>query len=300
MGTDIQSDSGLFAGTDAAICCVLGKEVTHFNQLKQRTTYRRIASRPVPEVELVELTRRLFQLIGCNLNGRRPSEQNWRWERQIAQVNPKNRSPEIVIERAVAFLAENKLLKDASGHEMVWCNQIPVASGLINGRAHKRAAVDLATILDGKLELYELKWKTDTPVYAAFEILRYGLAYLLCRTKLAYAGPTMTVHALGLNVLAPHWYYETEKGEEKILDLTWLQAGLDAGIRAVAQEEVKRPPNFQASFRFLALPLGREKLFANVADAKACCDAKPLGSNAAALVQAMSKLSPVFPRPRSA
>ena len=90
--------------------------------------------------------------------------------------------------------------------------RIPVASGLIDEKLNKRAAVDLAKIEEDRLDLYELKCESDNPVYAAFEILQYGLAYLLCRVnrkEFGYADlRTMKVNALGLNVLAPHSYYK--------------------------------------------------------------------------------------------
>ena len=184
---------------------------------------------------------------------------------------------------------------------MVQINQIPVASGLINDRLDKRAAVDLARIAEDRLDLYELKWKSDTPIYAAFEILRYGLAYLLCRAnaKLGYTEfDTMKVSALGLNVVAPLPYYE-----HKDIDLTWLQAGLNAGIGKVAEEQL-RVVGFCASFQFLALPkeLSVEPtgLFASGAEAKAACGVTPLvAPQAMALVQAMSNLTPVWPAPDS-
>ena len=171
-----------------------------------------------------------------------------------------------------------------------------MASGLIDDRLDKRAAVDLARIEEDCLDLYELKWASDTPIHAAFGILRYGLAYLLCRAnrrEFGYADlRTMKVNALGLNVLAPPSYYKKLN-----LDLTWLQAGLDAGIRTVAQEQPES--GLRASFRFMALPVEPKDLFADGAEAKAACGATPLAPKAVALVRAMSNLTPVRPAPDS-
>jgi len=273
MKLERRSRQGLFVGTDLAICRALGLDDT--KQLKQRTTYRELSRRPVAVDVLVDLTRCLYGLISSNLGERTPSTENWRWMPK-AKIHPGNRSPEVILERSIALLVERKHMKG-------WCNQIPVASGLVDSRSDKRAAVDLASIAGDRLDLYELKWKSDTPIYASFEILRYGLAYLLCRGNPAYASlETMKVEALGLNVLAPPSYYG--------FDLGWLQAGLDAGIRTVAHEQLS--PDFRASFRFLvvrAIPLG------SGAEAMATCGAAPLGLAGEALVRAMSELTPAYP-----
>jgi hypothetical protein len=267
------SREGLFAGTDLAICHALGLDDA--KQLKWRTTYRELSRRPVAVDVLVDLTKHLYRLISSNLGERTPSIENWRWMPQ-AKIHPGNRSPEVILERSIALLVERKHLKG-------WCNQIPVASGLVDSRSDRRAAVDLASITGDRLDLYELKWKSDTPIYAAFEILRYGLAYLLCRKNPAYASlETMKVEALGLNVLAPPSYYG--------FDLSWLQAGLDAGIRTVAQEQPTG--DFRAFFRFLVI---RATPFGSGAEAMAACGAAPLGLAGEALVQAMSELTPVYP-----
>jgi len=166
------SSAGLFAGVDEAICSVLG--LKERKQLRQRKTYLEIV--PVQADVLVDLVRQLHALMAANLGNRQPSAQNWRWERQIC-IDDINPSPEVVLERAVALLAERGHLTEK------WCNQIPVASGLVDHKSDRRAAVDLARLAGGRLDLYELKWESDTPIYAAFGILRYGLAYLLCRVN---------------------------------------------------------------------------------------------------------------------
>jgi hypothetical protein len=263
-----QIGGGLFAGTDEAIRGVFGlKERKH---LKQWTTCREVAGRRVSADVIVKLVRQLYTSVGDKLGDRKPSTQNWRWKPQI-HIEDRNESPEVVLERAVALLAKRGCLDE-------WCNQIPVASGLVDHKADKRAAVDLARIKGDRLDLYELKWKSDTPVHTAFEILRYGLAYVLCRAnpKLGYADlPTMKVKALGLNVVAPLRYY-------KDFDLAWLQAGLDAGFQMVSQEQFGR--DFRTSFRFLALPkelsVEPKGLFASGAKAKEACVATPLAPKA--------------------
>jgi hypothetical protein len=157
MGHDRQLSAGLFAGADKAICRVLGLEGK--KQLKQRTTYQEVARRRVPRDKLVVLVRELYGLVRDNakLCEHTPSDENWRWKLQTGISNG-NESLEVVLERAVALLAGQGHLADLSeqGHPVKWCNQIPVASGLIDDKLDKRAAVDLARIAGDRLDLYEL------------------------------------------------------------------------------------------------------------------------------------------------
>jgi hypothetical protein len=64
---------------------------------------------------------------------------------------------------------------------------------------------------DSSFEFVELKIKSDTPVFAAIEILVYGLLWLLSRRDreiLGYdAGPMLDARELGLSVIAPRDYY---------------------------------------------------------------------------------------------
>jgi hypothetical protein len=282
-----QFNKGLFSGTDMAIRNALGLE--EGRQLRHKTN-QALVGKSVKTEALINLVRELYQIVETNLRDRAPSVENWRWRLQT-YIGEKNISPEVILERAVAILAEQGQL-DAVGR---WCNQIPVASGLVDHKSDKRAAVDLARIAGERLDLYELKWKSDTPIYAAFEILLYGLAYLLCRvnqTKFGYERlDSMMVKNITLNVLAPTAYYGN-------LDLAWLQTGLDAGIRKVSQELLGT--DFQASFRFLTLPVGPTPPFVSGAEVISACRATPLAPSAKALVQAISNLALVYPRSNSA
>ena len=110
-----------------------------------------------------------------------------------------------MLERAIAILAVADELPE-------WHNQIPVASGLIDGKKHKRAAVDLVRMDGNAAEMVELKWKSDTPLYALFEVLLYGLVLLLCRRKaekFGYCGlELIEARVVKLAVLAPSQYYD--------------------------------------------------------------------------------------------
>lgn len=100
------------------------------------------------------------------------SKENWRYEIQ-EWLNQKNDSPEKVLEKTVVKRRQ-KVGKQ-------WVNQVPVASGVFSSGDGKRA-IDLVQCLDeGKYEFAELKVAQDTPVYAAFEILLYGILYVFYR-----------------------------------------------------------------------------------------------------------------------
>ena len=257
---------------------------------KQKSTCLRLTSAPKKMPSLETLVSDLYDLIEENrsdhtLSCETPSRANW-CPRRRTELSPSNRSPEVLLERAVALLGKHKKLKD-------WFNQVPVASGLRDGRADKRAAIDLLRYQDNRAEFVELKWKSDTPVFAAFEILLYGLAYLFARDNqvaFKYQGKRlMRASEVSLRVLAPRAYYTD-------YHLEWLERGLDEGVRALAAK--KTDGALTMGFDFLAFPLdfapdfippfatGEEvrQKFDSPTDAEAC----------RSLVSAMSNLEPAF------
>ena len=130
------------------------------------------------------------------------SRQNWRWTLQPS-ISAANRSPEVVLERAIAAAC-------ASAGRDDWANQIPVASGLVAAAGDGRRAIDLAQRHDGQhYELIELKVASDTPLYAAVELLGYASLWLLAReTPPAHAPALLAADLIDLRVLAPAAFYE--------------------------------------------------------------------------------------------
>ncbi len=240
MAADIASRS-IFNGTDEIISSVLGLGPS--KTLKQRSTCRRLTAGSLPVSDFVVLVSDIYSRMENNLTDRIPSRKNWRIERQT-NLDPGNQSPEILLERAIALLGERGILEE-------WFNQIPVASGLINGFADRRAAIDLMRYRNESAEFIELKWKSDTPAYAAIEILRYGLAYMLSyvnREAFGYGeNPLMKARQASLRVLAPQEFFDD-------CDLTWLGRGLNEGVRALAERKADRA--FCMDFGFLAFPAG--------------------------------------------
>lgn len=100
------------------------------------------------------------------------SRENWRWRAPQLGVNTANSSAEVMLERAIVNS------DDRSGRRQ-WANQIPVASGLVIGAGDRRRAIDLVCeCAHGHFEFIELKIASDTPLYAAVEIISYAAVWL--------------------------------------------------------------------------------------------------------------------------
>jgi hypothetical protein len=126
---------------------------------------------------------------------------------------------------------------------------MPVASGLFGSRTDKRRAVDLVyDHKNGRYDFVELKIKSDNPLYAAMEILGYGLVYLASRQdrakNLGYdskALPVLGASEIALCVLAPQAYYEN-------CNLRWLEIAINDGLAVIATDGLKMKFNFEQFF----------------------------------------------------
>ena len=164
------------------------------------------------------------------------SKHLWRWEPVLGYSEP-NHKREVGLERQIAKC-----------DELTWTNQVPTSSGLF-GSGGRRSAIDLAhRFAPDAFELIELKLKSDTPEFAAREIIVHGLLFLLARNELGHLPefadkPLLTARTLHLQVLAPFAYYER--------DVRWLEALLNRGIAALCQEI---QPDVTMSFAFTSFP----------------------------------------------
>ncbi|MBL1430221.1 MAG: hypothetical protein COA60_001645 [Robiginitomaculum sp.] len=214
----------IFDGMDELIydALLLG---SHQN-LKQKSTCAKLSATEDRIKNIEPLVTDMYARIRRNWTGRKPSSSNWKLRRP-SELNPNNRSAEVLLERAIVILSKRGLLDN-------WYNQMPIASGLLDSSSDKRAAIDWVHIEQERLELIELKWASDTPLYAIFEILRYALAYLFCFTNRELFDfqdlPTMNITQIKLTTLAPHEYYS-------YCDLSWLAAALNPVINALYREE---------------------------------------------------------------
>ena len=91
---------------------------------------------------------------------------------------------------------------------------MPVASGLVGSTTDKRGAVDLVyKESETKYSLIELKVNSNNPLFAAVEILLYGLLFVWSKNNLNVLGydtrvqPVLAATEVDLFVLAPAQYY---------------------------------------------------------------------------------------------
>jgi hypothetical protein len=141
---------------------------------------------------------------------------------------------------------EGATVKDGGSH---WCNQVPVASGLVDPAIDKRAAIDLVR-QRGKdsYELIELKIESNNPLFAAIEILLYGLVFVWSKTYWEELGcdlkkkPMLNASSVTLMVLAPSRFY-------KDFDLSHLRESLNERLSSFGEIH-----GVELAFRFCQFP----------------------------------------------
>jgi len=141
----------------------------------------------------------------------KPSRQNWRWKQHL-ELSSKNQSPELILERKIVSQGGDN-----------WSNQMPVASGVVGSSSDKRAAVDLVHKNGGnEFKFIELKVESNTPLFAAIEILFYGLLFIWSKNNMHELDydieeqPVLAASKLELCVLAPPQYYKKYDSENLI------------------------------------------------------------------------------------
>ncbi len=168
-----------------------------------------------------------------------PSEENWRFKK-IPNIAKHNRSEEKKLEKAIVKLPS---LPD-------WVNQVPTSSGLIGSSSDKLRNIDLIHRLEGRVyEFIELKVESDTPMYAAFEIVVNGLIYLVSRefytNQCIDSKEILKARKVHLQTLAPQDYYSR-------YSLSWLEDELNKGLKTFASEKFNN--NFEIDFTFTSFP----------------------------------------------
>ena len=193
--------ASLFEGSDDVLCRFLRIGKRHDLNRKARV----LTTSAPGSAALIEA---LYGTLESNYRGAvtSPSQELWAC-RHATKIAARNQSREKMLEKAVALLAQN-------GHMRGWFNQCPVASGIVDPAADKKRAVDLVHVPDGAASLIELKWgESNTPAYALFEILEYGLAYLFARAHQQDFGlarqPIMGADHVTLEVVAPPAFFAT-------------------------------------------------------------------------------------------
>ena len=218
----------------------------------------------------------------------RPSSNSgmlWRL-RRAASISDHNRSREKLLEKAVAMLACN-------GHMPRWFNQCPVASGIGDSNGGKLRSIDLVhwRDADSRLSLVELKWDSDTPSEAVRQILRYGAAYLFCRThreRLPVGKrPAMSATHVALRVAAPGRYYADDGFRDCL-------SRARESLRSIGGEPETR--GLSMSLDALAFPECFDRLpFSDGAEVRNSCDRPQLTKKGRRVVKAVGGLTSVCP-----
>ena len=125
---------------------------------------------------------------------------------------------------------------------------MPTASGLTGPAADRRAAVDLVLRDDSTAySLIELKVESDTPLFAAIEIVKSGLLLVWSKNNQEALGydmevqPILAANTVTLSTLAPADYYIN-------FDLTNLASALNDGLA-----EFGKQYDLNLSFEFCQL-----------------------------------------------
>ena len=209
------------------------QETLGITNTRHRSALGALERTPPTADKLTELVDAIYLRLAENWhrlrssNAKPASLQNWRWYAPVPGIAPHNKSPEVVLERAILPFGLKSQLTVLAG-------QIRSQSHRVSStpHSHRRSAIrsGVHRLDDNHFEFVELKVASDTPLFAALEIIQYGLVWLLSRQNRAALGyherAMLDADAVDLTVLAPTRYY----GQ---LDLSALAAGLDAGVRSV-------------------------------------------------------------------
>lgn len=190
----------LFDGTDEVVCRALG--IARRGSLGNPNGSPESLSSDAASA----LVRDLFACLEGNYAGQPRSASQELWAcRRATLVDAGNRRAETLLEKAVANLAD-------AGHMPGWFNQCPVASGVVDPYADGSRCIDLVHCAADNARFVELKWASQGPAYALFQILEYGLAYIFAwqrKHELGVANrPLMSVREIRLEVLGPGKFYQ--------------------------------------------------------------------------------------------
>lgn len=252
---ETQSPASLLEGVNAAVCQQLG-----IRHLGHKSALLELGQREAFPAGTVDATysriARNWQL--CRQSGiGSPSAANWRWRVPQMAISAHNTSPEVRLERALIVACEWLGRSD-------WSNQVPVASGLAGTNAERRRAIDLVHERSpAHFELVELKVASDTPLYAAFEIIGYTCIWLLSRPKAPTPdNPLLAADAIDAVVLAPTAFYAPYQ-------LGSLRQQLDDDLHRLGREHgVTLSFRFEAFSDHLANPPWTDEQLAHLLDTR--------------------------------
>ena len=222
--------------------CGIGKE-PHY---RHKTSCRKLSILAPHAFDATALIEKIYAQVESNWKegaNYKPSTENWRFELRT-NIDTSNEDPEIKLERAIVST-------QIQSHEN-WANQTPTSSGFVGSRSDNHRNIDLIhRCRDGAYEFIELKVESDTPLYAAMEILQNAVLYIFSREnerKMEWGSEKQQLlhgaKVIHLKVLAPCSYYDGYKFD-------WLEESICDGLKAFL---AGRTPKLQMDFRFDAFP----------------------------------------------
>jgi len=243
--------TGILEGTEPVIDRFFGvqrfgKSVPHF---KNKRSCLHVSKHPCSTLDSLVLLEKLYRIIEENWQQSRPfyckppSQENWLVLRR-RELAPQNVSSEVTLERGI--------IQSTGEH---WGNQVATSSGLTGPNYDKNRHIDLVhNLAQGAWEFIELKVNSDTPLYAAMEILQYGLLFLFSRhyqQELRYDTSKELLQAtqIHLKVLAPSCYYTSNRAGAQY-QLQWLEESLNEGLQRFVDGSNQAP--LQMDFQFEA------------------------------------------------
>lgn len=155
-----------------------------------------------------------------------PARSNWIW--RTTGTDHSDEPGEVKLERDIV----------ERGGSATWSFQMSTMSGLFERGTHQRRAIDLVHRMSpDEFAFIELKIKSNSPVFAAFEILGYGLAYCHARQhpdvhSSASKHDVLRARRIRLVVLAPsEWYqFNLRAGPPQSFRLKELAAAFNASL----------------------------------------------------------------------
>lgn len=151
---------------------------------------------------------------------------NWVWRDSVPSHLTESR--EVVLERWLAQRSSDR-----------WTCQMSTSSGLRLDVRDPRRSIDIVQRgQENEYRFIELKVHSDQPLYAMFEILGYGLLYLLTHQHGRRGGgrhDVMTAKRIELIVLGPEsWFGYKESRADPVsrFEFEWLRERINRGLAA--------------------------------------------------------------------
>lgn len=238
-------------------------------QFKHLKCFKRLKPAKIPNDFGHHLVSTIYKQINLNWSPRNSQDRKVRSSQNFRFVPPpnlrkKNENPtrlytEVSLERRIVEVAKGKWPE-------AWVNQVPTCSGLANSVRDTHRNIDLVCRReDGSVELIELKviTKSGHPLFAALEILQYGVLYMFYRIhKLEQLEPPkpkpfpkfLNAKKIHLRVLAPLSYYGQPKAAEEMLAL--LERVITGGLFGFLAEHEDELDDLKMNFQFESFPSG--------------------------------------------